>query len=254
MNSAEAQPSGTARGQEALAERGTAWPPPMPGRRIAPSLTGCVPPFVLCGPLKRLLRGQRVRGCWQPAVSKPRAKAWLLELSWKPFSHLPRVGEIGVVFPSEVRDSHQKKQFGHCGSMEGSPSGSGKSKRQSSVISKHVPYCLYALHFCFHLTLSVKEIIAWAGKLSSVSHVPKWKFLIISRPFLKKKFKKQEVNQKQPLFKMASFSRNQHYLTRKFPERHHWHSHRCFYAFLHKLISCSFPLQKIFRATCYLIR
>lgn len=42
-------------------------------------------------------------------------------------------------------------------------------------------WMLYISVFC--LKLAVKESIAWAGKLSSVSHVPKWKVLIISRPF-----------------------------------------------------------------------
>lgn len=66
-----------ARGREALAERGTAWPPPVPERRVVPSLTVCVHPFVECGTLKRLLggwgageRGAGSRQCQSP-VPRP---------------------------------------------------------------------------------------------------------------------------------------------------------------------------------------
>lgn len=114
---------------EALAEGCAAWPPPVL-ESLRPSLLQtrrslfnrlCLPLSQCCHALKHLLkRGRGREGGWQPAALKPRAKTWLLELSKEdicPARHA--LGRLGRFFSSEVRDSHQKKQFGHCGSVGG---------------------------------------------------------------------------------------------------------------------------------------
>lgn len=151
-----------------------------------------------------LWRRKRARGCWQLSTSKSCAKASLLELSRKPFPSPPHFGDTGVIFSSEVRDSYQKKQFVHCERWEGRVGwGSQSMEVQWFPNMSVMAWMLYISVFC--LILAVKESIAWAGKLGSVSHVPKWKLLIIPRPFLKSWFKNRKQVKSNSFWKCIHF-------------------------------------------------
>lgn len=113
-----------ARGQEGdISGGGAAWPPPMAGSLqrspLQMHLYHAYTFAVLLHTEMHVKRGEGASGAYswqhQSLVPKPGYQSC-------PRSHFPSppcVGEIGVIFPSEVRDSHQKKQFGHGGSGGG---------------------------------------------------------------------------------------------------------------------------------------
>lgn len=114
----------------------------------------------------------------------------------------PRVGEIGAIFLIWSQGQPPKKAIWSLWKCGGRAGRVGQGSQSIEVRwfpnMSLTAWMLYISAFC--LILAVKESMAWAGKLSSVSHVPKWKLLIISRPSFKKIVSKTGRESKVVLF------------------------------------------------------
>lgn len=131
----------------------------------ASSLASCrhiVPSNRLCNPFAMLqstealvkgVEGERETDSW--LCQRPMLRAGCQSC---PGSHLPRppcAGEVGVIFPSKIRDSNQKKQFSNCGGRKGRMGrGSQSVQVQQFPNMLLTAWMLYISVFC--LILAVK--------------------------------------------------------------------------------------------------
>lgn len=121
----EAWPGGTAlcQGQEALADGGAAWTRPVPERlrlsRHVHSVTDHVYPSAVLQHAGVPVKGEEGKKGLAAVYVQVLCQGLAARAVREAIPSPPHFGDIGVIFPSEVRDSYQKKQFGHRGRGEG---------------------------------------------------------------------------------------------------------------------------------------